>query len=129
MKLRDIVVSQRLATMTRREQAGRIEQLSDEGLCTREIGKKLGMSRQRVMRIAAQYGVRLQPRGGTRRIRAQLSGKDATVLKELAAQANVSVGTMLARIARVMVEDGAGPAARRLGRAARPKRTYNRRAA
>lgn len=117
------------AKPTRRDLADRISAFVDDGLTATQIGQELGMSRQRVMRIAAQYRVRLQPRGGKRRIGAHFSGKDYEIMRALADKANVSVGTMLVRIARVVVEDGAGAAARRLGSAARPKRSYVRRTA
>ncbi|KLK91406.1 hypothetical protein AA309_20105 [Microvirga vignae] len=112
---------------TRRELAHRIAELTGEGMCAREIALALGMSRQRVMKIAAQYGVRLQPRGGSRRISGQFSGRDFAVLQALAAQAGCSPGAMLVRVARITLEEGQAVAARKLGRDALPRRRYTRR--
>lgn len=112
---------------TRRQFSELIQALTDDGLCASEIGERLGMSRQRVMRIAAQFGVRLQPRGGSRRVGAQFSGRRYQVLDALAQQAGVSTGTMLTRIVGLVVDEGHAQAARRLGREAIPKRPYRRR--
>ena len=113
---------------TRRDLAERIAALADEGLTAGEIGERLAMSRQRVMRVAAQFKIRLQPRGGSRRIGVQFNGARYDILKQLADDAGISVGAIIARLAAVVVDDGIVVAKKRLGRHALPKRPYTRRA-
>lgn len=111
---------------TRRELAQQIALFVDEGMSATEIAARMATTRQRIMRIAAQYRVRLQPRGGNRRVGAQFSAKRYAVIQRLAKEAGVSVSTMLNRIAAVVVDEGVPAATRRLGTAARPKRRYTR---
>lgn len=114
------------ATITRRQHAEIIRSLTEQGKSASEIALVLGMTRQRVMRIAAQFHVRLQPRGGSRRIGTQFSGKRYKAIEVMAERAGVSTGTMLSRIVAYVVDAGPQVAARRLGRDALPKRPYRR---
>jgi hypothetical protein len=113
--------------LTCRGLAQRIQLFTDEGLSASEIGARLGMSRQRVMRTAALHGIRLQPRGGARRVSAQFSGRRYEVIAALAQQAGCSVGAMLVRLAAITIDEGTHKAARKLGRDARPRRAYSKR--
>src|SRR4051812_19246886 len=97
---------------TRRELAQRIQAFTDEGLSASEIGARLGISRQRIMRTAALHGIRLQPRGGSRRITAQFSSRDYEMMQALAQRAGCSVGAMLVRVARVTLAEGSAQAAK-----------------
>lgn len=114
---------------SRRELAQRIQLFTDEGLSAGEIGRRLGCSRQRVLRIAQQFNVRLQPRGGSRRVGAQFNRADYELMLQLAQAAGCSVGAMLVRLARVPMAGGVVTAKRKLGRDALPKRGYRRAAA
>ncbi len=110
-----------------REYAKLIQALADDGLSAPQIGRRLGMSRQRVMRIAAQYDVRLEGRGGRHRLTTTISGGRLAVVQILDDKAGVALGTMLVRLATKAMDGGASAAERKLGKEARPRRRYKQR--
>jgi hypothetical protein len=117
--------------LTRRQYSRLIQSMADEGMSASEIARKLSTpertrSRQWVMKVAGQYSVRIQPRGGSRRVGAQFSGHRYQAIKQLADAAGISVGAMLVRLAAITIDEGLPVAQRKLGRLARPKRRYTR---
>jgi hypothetical protein len=109
---------------TRREMAKQIQKLADDGLTLSEIARILFMKRQRAKRIAGQYGVRLQPRGGRKRISIHIGQADYDVAFRVADGAGVSVGVIIRRMAETYIHEGETGARKRLGKLARPKRRY-----
>ncbi len=102
--------------------------MADEGRRGREIAKALGITRQRVQRIADQFDLRLQPIGGRRRrVRAAVSEDTYRTVSELAEIARVTPSEMISRLLDFATESGLQRAAKELGKAARPKRAYRKR--
>ena len=108
------------------ELASEIARLVDQGLSTAEVAEALGMNRPRVLRVIRAARIRLA-RTGTRHIRAEFCPGDYATIRILAERAKVDTPTMLRRLAGLVVEEGLEAAARRLGKAGRPKRAYVRR--
>ncbi|MEZ2410527.1 hypothetical protein AB6806_27400 [Bosea sp. RCC_152_1] len=105
-----------------RDRAPKIAALAAEGMTSHEIAQAIGeISPQRVRAIAKRYCIKLA-RPGARRFGTYLPDRNARVLTELAAAANVSAATMLDRITRVVLDDGIEHARRRLGKLALPTR-------
>lgn len=109
---------------TRREYAGLIQALADDGLPAREIGRRLGLTRQRVMKIAGQFNLALQPRGYRRRAIVHFKPGQGEIIRLMAEAAGVSFGTMVMRMAAAFIEHGQATAQRKLGKQARPTRVY-----
>src|ERR1700752_5248928 len=87
----------------------------------------LNLKPEQVRRIALRHGIRLNPRGSARRLETPLSREVYGTLCRLAGSAGLKPSAMLARIVAMPLEGGVEAAARRLGKAARPKRAYQRR--
>ena len=66
--------------------ANQIADMADEGMNVAEIGERVGLTPKQVRRIADNHGVRW-PRGGVRRIGAELPFQRYRTLADLASQA------------------------------------------
>lgn len=101
--------------ISNRMRATQIAMLSSDGLSSREMADKLGVSRQFICRIAQRYSIPLA-RPGSRRFGLYLSDNRARLIRELADEAGVSPATMIERMCRVVIDDGPDHARRRLGK-------------
>lgn len=109
---------------TRAERVRLIGKLIDDGQTSRQIAAQLGISRQRVCRIAYRAGITIGTRGGrTGRVGAWVPLRLVASLGSLANDAGVSQGVMLARVIEAVCAD---PAAARklLGKDAMAVRKY-----
>ena len=102
-------------TMSARDRARDISRLAADGMSSREIADKLGISRQRILFIAERFSIPLS-RAGSRRFALYISDRRARAIRELAAEAKVSNAVMIERIVRVIVDDGLDHARKRLGK-------------
>lgn len=108
-------MSEQKKTMSSRERARDIARLAGDGLSSREIADKLGISRQRVCIIAERHSVPLA-RPGSRRFALYISDRRARWIRELAAEAKVSPAVMVERLIRIPLDDGLDLARKRLGK-------------
>jgi IS30 family transposase len=95
--------------------ARHIAALASEGLTSREIAARVGISHGRICRIARRHGIRLS-RPGARQFGLYIPNDRAQMIRQLAEQARVSPATIIERITRVVLEDGIEHARRRLGK-------------
>lgn len=100
-----------------RSRASQIAALASEGMTSREIAAVVGISGARVRLIAQRYSIALA-RPGSRRFGLYVSDTRARLIRELAEEAGVSPATMIERMCRVVLDDGAEQARRRLGKLA-----------
>jgi hypothetical protein len=105
-----------------RTRATHIALLANEGRTSREIAAALGISHQRVCQIAERFGI-LLARPGSRRFGLYVGDRRARIIQDLAAEVGVSPATMIERMVRVVVDDGAEQARKRLGKLALPRET------
>lgn len=109
------------AAVSRRQvghRAHQISALASEGLTSREIAARVGLSHSRVCRIARRHGIRLS-RPGARQFGLYIPTERAEMIRELASQSGVSPATIIERITRVVLGDGIEHAKRRLGKLVR----------
>jgi hypothetical protein len=110
--------------LLRKELAEKVLALVNAGSTLSEAATALRMSRQRLRRLAKAFTIATAPTG-LRAIRASVT--PATV-DSLARAARVTPAEMAERILAVLLEEGEVAVARRLGKLARPRRPYVRRA-
>src|SRR4051794_8048201 len=91
------------------------------GWTTDEMAAEAGLPPQRVKRIARRARVQLNPRGAGRRLGPVLAKPRYDPLKALAEAARVSPAVMAGRLLAIALDEGFAPAARRLGKLAKPK--------
>lgn len=101
----------------------RIQVLADDGWTSEQIAVELGISRQRVNRIASKAGVLIGKRGGTGRVGAWVPRRLIAAIGSLANDAGVSRSVMVGRAIEVVFSDPA-VAKRVLGKGALPVRGY-----
>lgn len=117
----------RAATAARIARHRQLVELALEGASSREIAAELGISHQRVCRIAFRCGIKqIAKPGGTRRIAVWVPNSRLQVLDVISRAAGVTRDEMLSRIASISLQDERS-ARRLLGKAALPKRPYRRR--
>ncbi|MEW9304527.1 MarR family transcriptional regulator [Labrys neptuniae] len=114
--------------ITPRDRRALIAQMASEGQTLREIGRSLGISAQRVSRIARGAGIPLGRQGGTGLVSTHVPFRLKSALRQQAEAAGVSVSAYVARVLRAVCED-ATVAKRTLGRDALPVRAYRKGAA
>lgn len=102
-----------------RTRATQIAMLASEGMTSREIAAKTGISHQRVCQIAERFSIALA-RPGSRRFGLYVSDARARIIRQLADEAGVSPATMIERMCRVVLDDGVDRARRHLGKLAVP---------
>lgn len=100
-----------------RTRASQIGLMAREGMSSREIAGKLGISHVRVCCIARRFEIPLG-RSGSRHFGLYIADRRARIIQELAAEAGVSPATMIERMLRVVADDGVDHARRRLGKLA-----------
>ena len=103
-----------------------IRELADEGLTAKEIGQRLGLSRQWVFKIAAQHHIRIPNVGPSRRIAVNLPVAIRKTIEAKAKEQGVSINTALRRVAVAVFMDNARLLERTIGKQAAPKRRYGR---
>ncbi|MGJ4855541.1 sigma factor-like helix-turn-helix DNA-binding protein [Labrys sp. La1] len=109
--------------LTPRDRRVLIAHLAAEGQTLREIGRRLGISAQRVSRIARGAGIPLGRQGGTGLVSTHVPFRLKSALRQQAEAAGVSVSAYVARVLKAVCED-ATVAKRTLGRDAMPVRAY-----
>lgn len=106
-----------------RDRIRMISTLSDDGLSSKQIATKLGISKQRVNRIASSAGLQIGKQGGTGRIGAWVPRRLIASIGDLANDAGCSRSALLGRVIEAVFADKA-MAMRLLGKAALPVRGY-----
>lgn len=98
-----------------------IQIFADDGRRAPEIASALGITQSRVRRLCRRFGIRLG-RGGQRRFALHVPERHWNVISGLADGARIPPAEMAARMLATVAGDGSEHAARRLGKAALPKR-------
>jgi hypothetical protein len=105
-----------------------IERLAADGRTAAEIGRRLEIPRARVIRIAKRQRIAMGGAGGRRSLLVHMKPAQLAMVDAIAIVADVPRAEMLARLALVFLEQGPPNVIKRLGKLARPKRSYSRRA-
>lgn len=112
-----------MRNMSKNEKATLINSLVAEGKTTRQVAKQLGISHQRLIRVARRHGI-LMPYRGSVKFSTWTNYRRGAVVLSLSEHAEVSPGVILDRIIASVVDDGVEAAIKRLGKLALPKRKY-----
>jgi len=109
--------------ISRRDRVRLIAMLADDGLTSRQIAERLGISKRRVNQIATNAGFSIGKRGGTGRIGAHVPRLLIGNIADIAAEAGCSRSALVGRAIKAVFEDKA-TARRMLGKSALPVRRY-----
>lgn len=109
--------------LAQRQKRVAVARMAFEGMTTRQIAAKLGISRQAVSQMSKRYGFPIGDRGATLRITGRINCHLFPKFALLAEAAGQSTGAYLARMIKVATEDPEGHR-RYMGRAAQPTRAY-----
>lgn len=101
----------------------KIAEFADDGMSSEQIASRLGITKQRVNRIANRAGILIGKQGGTGRIGAWVPRRLIASIGDLANDAGCSRSALLGRVIEAVFADKA-MAMRLLGKAALPVRGY-----